>query len=307
MNNLQPNAEFFRYRILMGAMQQNALAMTVRLTCVPEEVARVDEITQAWRGASARMASLSASEAGLPDHIFVAEPPATIQSRLEEIEADPLFRASFSAMPTDVKVVELDHLVAPQRDVNLDYVDALRKRIPGKTVEELVEFCVGPRTEPPELKALQTAHNQMTFTSRSLDLRFLGGAPKRITADDIEVAHLGGQPVEAVSLLVGFGAASMNGWVVGNRLVLGNGFHRIVALRMEGISRIPIVVQHVANAEIEFPEQHLGLSRAYLLLHPRPVVVKDFFDNALTIDLRLKPRRKTVRVSWGHEDGVIPD
>lgn len=193
MNKLEPSAEFFRYRFLMGAMQQNVLAMTVRQMCVPEEVARLNEITQAWRGASARMTKLAAREAGLPDQIFVTDTPETIQSRLKEIEEDHLFRASFSAMPTSFKIVELDHLIAPQRDVNLDYVDALRKRILGKTVEELVEFCVGPRTEPPELKALQTAQNQMTFSSRSLDLRFLGGAPKQITEDDIAVAHLGGQ------------------------------------------------------------------------------------------------------------------
>src|SRR6267378_2391728 len=198
MSNPQPTAESFRYRFLMGAMQQNALASMVRLACVPEEAARIDAIIYAWRGASARMAELAAREGGLPDRISVADAPGNIRARLKEIEEDRLFQASFSAMPTDFKIVELD------------YVDILRRRIPGKTVKELVEFCVGPRTEPPELKALQTAQNQMTYSSRSLDLRFISGAPKTISEDDIAVAHIGGQPVEALSLLVGFGAAPMN-------------------------------------------------------------------------------------------------
>ncbi len=297
----------FRYRFLMGAMQQNALAMTVRLTCIPEDVTRIDEIVRAWRGASTRMANLAASEGGLPDRISVADAPASMRARLIEIEEDPLFRASFSAMPTDIKIVEIDSLVAPQRDVNLDYVEVLRSRIPGHEVTDLVEYCVGPRTEPPELQALQTAQNQMTYSSRSLDLRFISGAPKRVGEDDLAVAYAGGHPVEAVSLLVGFGAAPINSWMIGSRLVLGNGFHRVVALRMAGVTHIPIVVQHVANAEIEFPEQFLGLSRAYLLEQERPVVVKDFFDDALTTELRLKPRRKIVKVTWGSEDSVAPD
>lgn len=76
---------------------------------------------------------------------------------------------------------------------------------------------------------------------------------------------------------------------------------------MEGITRIPIVVQHVSNIEIEFPEHHLGLSRTYLLNHKRPVLVKDFFDEILTMELRPKPRRKTLKIIWTQEDGVILD
>jgi hypothetical protein len=298
---------FYRYRYLMGAMPQIQLTMTIRLTCIPEDVNRIPEIVQAWRGASARMLELANQEAGAAERVVVEDAPAGIRARLEEIGVDPLFRASFSDMPASFNVVELDKIVAPQREVNLDYVDSLRSRIPGKSVEKLVEFCIGPRTEPPELKALQTGQNQMTFSSRSLDLRFLGGFPKPIGEDDIHVAHMGGQPVEVVTLLIGFGAAPINAWMVGQRLVLANGFHRVVALRSEGITQAPIVVRRVANPEIEFPEQFLGLSRAYLLQQPRPVLVKDFFDTTLTVELKLKPRRRMVKVSWGHEDGVVPE
>lgn len=307
MDSKPATAEWFRYRFLMGAMTQNALASTVRTMCVPDDVARLDEITTAWRNASTRMASLSATEAGLPDNISIRALPGSMQSRLHQIETDRLFRASFSAVPVSFKIIDIDHLVAPQRDVNLDYVDALRTRVPGASIEDLVEFCLGPRAEPPELKSLQTAPNQIVFSSRSLDLRFLGGFPKPLDEADIAVAYHGGQPVEAVTLLVGFGAAPINAWLVGTRVVLGNGFHRVVAMRMEGIQTIPIVIQHVANAEIEFPDQFLGLSRTYLLYQPRPVLLKDFFDDALTVELRLKPRRKVVKVAWGEESGVTPD
>jgi hypothetical protein len=297
----------FKYRYLMGAMQQNVLSTTVRMMCIAEESDRIKEILAAWQSASVRMTKLAETEAGLPDRIRIEEPPQSIVDRLKDIIQDRLFAASFSAMPISFNIIDTDNLVAPQREVNLDYVESLIKRIPGKQIEDIVEYCVGPRTEPPDLKLLQTAQNQMTYSSRSLDLRFLGGSPKPIGEDDIAVAHMGGQPVEVVSLLVGFGAAPINTFQVGSRLVLNNGFHRVVALRMAGITKIPVVVQHVANPEIEFPEQILGLSRAYLLQHPRPVLIRDFFDNALTVELRLKQRRKIVKVTWGVEDSVVPD
>ena len=95
----------------------------------------------------------------------------------------------------------------PQREVNLDYVNDLKNRIPGKKVEDLVEFCVGPRTIPPQLSKIQTAPNQMVFSSRSLDLRFLGGFPKPITDHDIAVAHWGATIWSSSIILISVGRA----------------------------------------------------------------------------------------------------
>jgi hypothetical protein len=292
------------YRYLLGAMRQNDLAMTVRTSCVDDDVNRLPEILDHWRRASQRMHELIAA-----DPFISAAPldlPAEHSALIASIEGDALFRASFSNMPSRCRLVDIDNLVAPQREVNLDYVATLRGRLAGRELTDLIEFCLAPRSTPPPIRALQTAANQITFTSPSLDLRFLGGFPKALTEDDIRVAHFGGQPVQVVTLLVGFGAAPINVWSASGRLVLGNGFHRVVALRMEGITRIPAVVQQAANPEIEFPDQLLGLSRGYLLHDPRPVQVKDFFDPLLISELRLKPRMKTLRVTWGPEEGIVP-
>jgi hypothetical protein len=147
----------------------------------------------------------------------------------------------------------------------------------------------------------------MTYSSLSLDLRFLGGFPKELTEGDISVAHTGGRPVAVIALLVGFGAAPINAFQVGARLVLANGFHRVFALRSEGIAKVPIVVRHVANPEIEFPDQFLGLSKSYLLESRRPVLIRDFFDERLTLDVHLKPRRKVLRIAWGPEESIVPE
>jgi hypothetical protein len=297
---------FYRYRYLMGAMQQAQLTTTVRLMCIQADVDRIPEIGLAWRTASTKMQALAMQEAGAPDQIEIADLPAALRPRAAEIGSDTLFQASFSSMPTTIKVVEIDKLIAPQREVNLDYVESLCARVPGTKLSDLMGFCVGPRT-PPELRKLQTALNQMTFSSRSLDLRFLSGSPKPLTQDDIDVAHGGGRPVEAITLLVGFGADPINAFHVGSRIVLNNGFHRIFALKKMGVTHAPMVLQEVANVDIEFPESLLALPRGYLLQHPRPVLIKDFFDDGLVTEVRLKPRRKVLKVTWSVEESVAPE
>jgi hypothetical protein len=296
------------YRFLLGAMQQNQIALTVRFMAVDHEVQRLPEITAAWRAASARMQALLNEEPGAADRAVVEQLAQNVQARLAEIQADPLFQASFSDVPTTIGLVEIDSMVAPQREVNLDYVAVLRERLAGDTsLPNLVEFCLATREEAPDIRAIQNSQNQMTFSSQSLDLRFLGGFPKRLTENDIQVAHAGGRPVTVITLLVGFGAAPINGWLAGQRFVLANGFHRVFALRSEGVTSVPVAVRHVANPQIEFPEQYLGLSRSYLLEYRRPVLIRDFLDGQLTVEVRLKSRRKVLRVSWGPEDSIVPE
>jgi hypothetical protein len=299
-------AQVMRYRYLLGAMQQLQISMAVRTLCIPAEEARLPEIVERWRGASRRMQELARADSAAVGRAAVQEPPAEVRARITEIQEDALFQASFSQVPSEVKIVRIDDLVAPQREVNLDYAAELQARLAGHGMAELVEFCLAPRAVPPPIQEMQTTQNQMTFTSPSLDLRFLGGFPKVITEDDIRADYFGGQPARVVTLLVGFGAAPINVWSAGGRLILNNGFHRTFALRSAGITHMPVVIQHAANPDIEFPDQILGLSRVYLLQNTRPVLVKDFFDQALVVDLTLKPRMKTVRVGWGHEDGIVP-
>src|SRR5262245_12688627 len=119
------DAAYYRYRYLMGAMQQAMMIATVRQACIKEEVHRMPEITAAWRTASMRMAELAAQEEGIADQVEITDLPEDMQARAVEIGADPLFQASFSSIPSTIKVVEIDKLVAPQREVNLDYIESL--------------------------------------------------------------------------------------------------------------------------------------------------------------------------------------
>jgi len=99
-------------------------------------------------------------------------------------------------------------------------------------------------------------------------------------------------------LLYGYGAGTINVLCAKNRLFLNNGFHRAYALRKKGITKIPAVVQNIGNPELEMPENIHGLPKKYLLEHPRPVLVKDFFDDKLTARLQMKKTVRTLDIQW---------
>ena len=92
----------------------------------------------------------------------------------------------------------------------------------------------------------------------------------------------------------------------GNRVVLNNGFHRVYTLRRIGVTEVPVIVQHVGNPQLEFPPQVAGLPKEYLLGAPRPVVMKDFFENGFTITLRVRERLKLVTVAIGGSQHEVP-
>src|SRR6059036_519738 len=94
---------FMRYRYLLGAMQQREIAMTVRFLCIPEDVQRLPEIQDRWRGASRRMQELAGADVDAVARVAIEDPPATVRARIAEIQADALFQASFSHVPSDIR------------------------------------------------------------------------------------------------------------------------------------------------------------------------------------------------------------
>jgi hypothetical protein len=295
------------HRLLLPAMKYGEVVRHLHFDCVQEERGRADEIEERFRVAAAQMEELRRRESGLPDTIVVESPPEKLLTRLEQITSDVLFRRAFAAVPISIAIVEIDRLVAPQRTVNLDYVAHLNSQLSSEDLDALVEFCLVQCSSPPAVKVLQVSNDEILFSSHCADLRLLGGFSKPVGSDDLAWAHVGGQPTSAVTLLLGFGAAPVNAWRTNTRLVLNNGFHRACVLRSRGISRMPIVVQHVSNAELQIPDDELfGLSRDYLLRDARPVLMKDFFNPMLTLDLGFKPRLKTIRLRWGADAQMVP-
>jgi hypothetical protein len=297
----------FNQLYLYAFATQGELLNHVRTQTLDEEFERFPEILFQWQMLQLRVQQLCQREHTLADQSTFEDPPTEFTTKLKNISGDPLFAKTFSALPTSFSIVEIDKLVAAQRSVNLDYVGRLIARFRDKkSLSDLIDHCVSPVREMPPIQHLEIANNAHVFSSPNLDVRFLGAFLKRLTSEDFQFAQMGGLPAAAIIAFVGYGGAPINVLRWGNRLVLNNGFHRVYALRSLGVTKIPVVVQHVNNLQLEFPQVVSGFPREYLLRVPRPVLMKDFFEDGFCITLKAKDRIKTVTLQTSCSQFDIP-
>ncbi|HYB60868.1 MAG TPA: hypothetical protein VEH50_05255 [Methylomirabilota bacterium] len=218
-----------------------------------------------------------------------------------------MFERSYGDVSCQIRKVELQKLVACQRQVDLDFVATLKEHlVSSPTPKQLAQFCLLPAVPPPPPKAQLIAQNACGFSSPNTDFRFLGGFVRPLTKEDIQACWSGGEPAAAVVLLVGYGTPSMNAFQVEQRIVLGNGFHRAYALLSSGIGEAYLVVRQVTDPGLEFPAQLVGLPRDYLLGNPRPAVVGDFLNPSLVQEFECTVGVRSIQVGWNANQAQVP-
>ncbi len=295
----------FRQRYLYAFATQAEVLHHVRTQALEVDAQRLPEILGMWEALQPRIDALVEQECGLPETIRVGAVSEQYRPKLENFASDPLFQKTFSQMPVNFAVIEIDKLIAPQRAVNLDFVDRLLASYPSSpTAEELLNICVSPKRTMDPIQHLEIGANTHVFSSPNSDIRFLGAFVKPLKADDLRYAVSGGVPAAAIITFVGYGGAPVNVFRAGSRLILNNGFHRVYALRTRGVTEIPVVLQEVRNPQLEFPPNVAGIPKEYLLGHPRPVLMRDFFESDFAITLQVRERMKivTVGVAVGQHD-----
>ncbi|MCL4552021.1 MAG: hypothetical protein M1305_00475 [Candidatus Marsarchaeota archaeon] len=297
----------FNQHYLLAFAPHGEVYHHLRTQTIADEASQMTAWMRHWEALQPRVADIVQREAGLADTIVVEPIPDDYQPRLSAIESDPLFQKTFANTPISFALVDADNMVAAQRTVNLDYVARLVQSLPATpTVDDLLNFCISPAREQSPTQHLEIAPSTHVFSSPNSDLRFLGAFAKELTPNDASYAQLGGVPAAAIIAFVGYGGAPINAFRVGSRVILNNGFHRVYALRSLGITRIPLVLQHVRNPQLEFPPNVAGLPREYLLGAPRPVLLKDFFEPDFAITVRAQERLKMVMIAVNTSQHDIP-
>ncbi len=198
-------------------------------------------------------------------------------------------------------------IIKNKRTINLDYIEELWKPFSHPpSFDELLNFCISPTRQIAPIQHLELFPNPVhVFSSPNADLRYLGSRMKHLTPDDLEYAQ-GGQPAAAIITFIGYGAASINAFRVGNRLILHNGHHRVYALRSLGITHVPIVIQDIIDPSTQFPPELVGIPSQYLLNHQRPALLKDFFNEVFVLTLDIPKRIKTVTIGVQVSQHDIP-
>jgi hypothetical protein len=264
---------------------------------------RKQEIKRSWPAAAAAFQQLVANEAGLPESIATKTLPPEMNDYLHHIRTDPAFAKTFANYPISFEYVEIDKLIAGQRTVHLDWVRQLIEK--GKP-ENIIEFCLDPGQDSTPITIARSGNTAFTASSHNPGMRFLGVFEQPYQADDVLGHHPGGQPVHAIVLLLGYGISTINVYRVNQRLILGNGFHRLYALKTLGLTHAPAVVQQVTHPQLEMPPVISELPREHLVSTARPGLMKDFFDERLVCEITQKRFIKTLQVGWGTNDAQVP-
>ena len=295
---------FLSYLILYAAYNKKRVSDLIKNKCIEEEYANSGEIFRSWQDATESLRQIETHESGGADNCEIFDISSGL---IEAIRQNPTIKNTFSGHVLDFGMVEVDKIIAPQRQLLLDYVEELTKKIPKNPSEdELLKFCLIPDPQVPMPKPTRKGSNSWYFSSPSKDFRFLGGHVKeRITKDDLESTKVGGFPTHAIMLFVGYGVGCMSATSVNGRVILTNGFHRAYALRKKGIKKIPLLLKKIGNADLDFPSEIQGLKKDYLLKHPRPIMIKDFFNYDLVRVFKRKPTTTILNIKFDSDKASI--
>ena len=263
-------------------------------------------LSDEWRAANKRIVELERSEAGAADGPVIDPVPDDLRDLAENIQNAALFKRTFQIVPVTIGMIELDQLVVWQKHINTTYATEL-KALLGVTPNEreVFELCLPANPRQPPLRRMQVAPNSFVFVSPSNDLRFL-------EVFDFDASRIDGYDPQGpasgvVGIVVGFGSNYLNAVHVSNRLILNNGSHRAYALRDLGIKRVPCIIQTVTlPEELQVVSPQVATNTALYLGHPRPSMLKDYFDPELRKLVPVFRKGRQVRIDFGFDVMDVP-
>ncbi len=266
-------------------------------------------LTDEWQAAHDFARTLEKEEAGAADNppITKLELNSKNEPLLTEFLKDPLVRNGFNTVPTEVAVVELDRLVVYQHHIDLTYVRLLERELGCSPSEEQIfrTSLLHDHPQPP-VKWSRVHGNKFVFMSPSNDMRFLG--TMKLQADNIQDYPPPGNLAGVVGLAVGFGSNFMNAIYAERRLILNNGSHRAYALRKMGVTHVPCIVQHVSSREkLDVVAASKVVDNLdYYLKHPRPSMLKDYFNPKLHKVMRVHRQLRQITVKFEVDQEYVP-
>ncbi len=251
--------------------------------------------TQFWRGAAARYGQLALEQAGAADQPQIKPLPAAAAAHVAKLLVLPAFRETFNDVPVAFGMVELERLVVSQytlTQATVRSVAAGQRPSPG----QLARICLPLGPTQTSVKLAGRDDDLFSFIADAHDMRYLGATV--LNAAQISGLAMRGHVQKVVALCVGYSTNLLNAVRYNGRLVLNNGHHRAYALRAQGVSHVPCVIQTCATFEevrLAATEEIVDNSDLYFEA-PRPPLLRDFDDPLLTCQLRMPRLRRELRL-----------
>jgi len=293
------------YLIGRPTLKQFLRFVKTRAVRPPAEGTLVDE----WQAAKTIVDVLEKEEAGAADDPPVATLDASPENEplLLEFLKDPLVRSGFNTVPTEVAFVELDRLVVSQHHIDLTYVPLLERELgPSPSQEQIFRISLLHDHPVPRVKWSRLTRNSFVFMSPSNDLRFLGAM--KLQSRNIKDYPRPGTLAGVIGLAVGFGSNFLNAIYAEKRLILNNGSHRAYALRKMGVTHVPCIIQHVSSRDAlaVVAPSHVADNSDYYLKHPRPSMLKDYFDPRLHKVMAVHRQLRQITVKFEVDEAHVP-
>jgi hypothetical protein len=260
------------------------------------EGARADRaaLTAEWRAASDYYQELERREAGIANTGSHHELDPGLARLAEEVRTHAQYRESFSTLPTELGMVELDLLIVGQNHVTRTFVDRLMARIgPARDPEALFRVCLPLSAAKPPVQICRVSSQRYVFRCASGDLRYHHATV--LHPEQIQHYHSFGTIAGIVGAVVGFGYDFMSAVRVGQRVLLTNGYHRACALRALGLTHAPCVIQTATSGDElrTAVRARVAEEPGFYFESARPPLLKDFFDPKIR---RVLPIRNQVHL-----------
>ena len=205
------------------------------------------------------------------------------------------------------QLVELDRLVVYQKHIDMSFAASLAAKLgPAPDEADVFRVCLPFNHPHPPVKWSRVHRDSFVFVSPSNDLRLLNTLslePPQLSAN-----LSSGSVVDAVGVAVGFSVNFLMAVSAAGRLILTNGSHRAYALRDLGVSHVPCIIQHVGSrAELDVvASEEVREDPDLFLKHPRPSMLKDYFDPRLRKITPVRRRNRQITVRVEVDEAFVP-
>jgi hypothetical protein len=265
-------------------------------------------LANVWRSANDRILQLERDESGWADSPTVDLLTKELNALRDKVLADPIVQRTFAVVPFEIGIVELDRMVVYQKHINLTYVNELKQLLGATpTDEEAFAFCLPvDRRYDPQVHVGRIGPNAWSFSSPSTDLRMLDFV--LVDPSAISGLEMTGAAVAVAGVAVGYGSNYLSALRVENRLILNNGSHRAYTLRSLGVTHAPCLIQNITRPEeLELIATVDVQERSELFLkHPRPPVLRDYFDDDLRMVVHVPRKNRQIRIAVQVEQLDVP-
>lgn len=257
----------------MGEPEALAFQRSMLLPGVDEAAMRAT-----WQTATTAVGTLRA----MPSRNAALRPlSAAAQVVAAELAAEDLFMRSFPGT-SEWQSVEIDKLLAVQGYVDTEFVDSLTAP-PQADEAEVLRFCMRPN---PLEAPLLDVQGQVTFSSHFRNnLTNAGLAWEKVDENTYRVF------ATVVSRPNYMYVAEIHG-----SYILANGYHRAVALKRAGHTRVPCLLRHFTDYNQAFLPGTQAFSATHLAA-ARPPLVADFVNrHAGVVDFEMVGRAHIMRI-----------